>query len=171
VFRGFTQRAPLATRVYRFYILEALELLEQQDQDLDLLVMDDHLAAAENRLIQKLQLAVRGPKRNGLFALWLFLRACEGVLPPDPLSGRAHRRRLESLERRLSSLSLQPSLRQALAGSTKQLSEGTGDAAVTALKLLVAPVREAIGDQASDAITLAARTAKGTLQQRETVGS
>lgn len=133
--------------------------------------MDDHLTAAENRLIQMLQLAVRGPKRNGLFALWLFLRACEGALPPDPLSGRAHRRRLESLERRLSSLSLQPSLRRALAGSMTELSEGTGDAAVAALKLLIGPVRETIGDQAGDAITLAARIAKGTLQQRETVRS
>jgi hypothetical protein len=82
-----------------------------------------------------------------------------------------HRRRLENLERRLSSLSLQPSLRRALNGSVRELSKGTGDAAVTALKLLVAPVREALGDQAGDAIALAVRTAKGTLQQREAVVS
>jgi len=133
--------------------------------------MDDHLAAAEHRLIQILQLAVRGPKRNGLFALWLFLRTCEGVLPPDPLTGRTHRRRLESLERRLSSLSLPPSLSRALVRSMTELGEGTGDAAVAALKLLIAPVRETIGDQAGDAITLATRAAKETLQQRETVES
>jgi len=129
--------------------------------------MNDHLAAVENRLAQRLQLAVRGPKRNGLFALWLFVRACEDVLPPNPLSARVHRRRLENLERRLSSLSLQPSFRRALAGSIRELNEGTAAAAITALKLLVAPTREALSDQAGDAIALALRTAKGTQQQRE----
>ncbi len=133
--------------------------------------MDRHLAVAENRLIQRLQGAVRGPKRNGLFALWLVLRACEGILHPNPLSGRVHRRRLEHLERRLSSLSLQPSLRRALAGSIRELAEGTDEAAVTALRLLVAPAREAIGDPIGDTIALAARTAKGASQHRETVKS
>jgi hypothetical protein len=82
-----------------------------------------------------------------------------------------HKRRLESLERRLSSLSLQPALKRALIGSLRELGEGTHAGAVTGLQLLVAPARETLGAEAADAIALAARTAKETMQQREGAAS
>src|SRR2546426_5581636 len=44
---------------------------------------------AEERLIALVAAAARGPKRDGLFALWLVVRAAEGVLPPRPVSGRS----------------------------------------------------------------------------------
>ncbi len=57
--------------------------------------------ACEARLIALLAEAARGPERDGLFALWLVLRAAEGLLPPTPVSSRNHRRRLQALQSRL----------------------------------------------------------------------
>ena len=130
--------------------------------------MNDHLIQAENRLVDCLQSAVRGPRRNGLFALWLLVRVCDDALPPTPLSGRAQRRRLDALVKRLSSLSLPPALRKALAGSIGELSEGADEKVVTALQRLVEPTNEAIGQEAADAIVQAVRAAKRTqrLEQR-----
>jgi hypothetical protein len=124
--------------------------------------MNDHLVQAENRLVDCLQLAVRGPRRNGLFALWLLVRVCDDTLPPIPLSGRAQRRRLDALEKRLSSLSLPASLRRALISSIRELAEGTDETAVTALQQLVEPANESIGRDAADAIALAVRSASRT---------
>jgi hypothetical protein len=130
--------------------------------------MNDHLVQAENRLVDCLQAAVRGPRRNGLFALWLLVRVCDDALPPTPLSGRAQRRRLDALVKRLSSLSLPPALRKALIGSIGELTEGADDAVVAALRGLVEPAHESVGQDAADAIAQALRTAKRTqrLDQR-----
>ncbi len=128
--------------------------------------MSDQLASAEDRLVAGLREAVRGPTRNGLFALWLFVRACDGLLPPDALSIRLHRRRLNGLERRLSSLSLHPPIRKALNGGLRELNEGTAGAAVAALQHLVAPAREALGSAVGDTMALAARTAKASARSR-----
>ncbi len=122
--------------------------------------MSEHLAAAEDRLLQAVAESARGPKRNGLFALWMFVRACDGVLPPDQLSARAHHRRLQGLERRLTSLSVPAPLRRALASGVKELAEGNGVAAGIALQRLVAPARETLGGEVADVIGLAARIAK-----------
>src|SRR5207253_3909319 len=62
--------------------------------------------AAEARLIGLVADAVRGPKREGLFALWLVVRSAEALLPPRPVSGTNHRRRLQALDARLASLAL-----------------------------------------------------------------
>src|SRR5437879_10221749 len=59
---------------------------------------------AEARLLTLVGEAVRGPKRDGLFALWLVLRAAEALLPPGSVSAKNHRRRLQALETRLASL-------------------------------------------------------------------
>ena len=56
--------------------------------------------AAEERLVGLVADAVRGPARQGLFALWLVVRSAEGLLPPHPVTGRNHRRRLQALEER-----------------------------------------------------------------------
>ncbi len=122
--------------------------------------MSEQLAATEDRLLQALATSARGPKRNGVFALWMFVRACDGVLPPDPLSPRAHHRRLQGLERRLTSLSLPAPLRRALASGLRELADGNGVSAGMALQRLIAPTRETLGSEVAEVIGLAARTTK-----------
>lgn len=122
--------------------------------------MSDHLAPTEERLLEVLADSARGLKRNGVFALWMFVRMCNGVLPPDELSTRAHRRRLQGLERRLSSLSVPAPLKRALASGIRELADGTGVAAGIALQRLVAPARETLGSEVADVIGFAAKIAK-----------
>src|SRR5260370_27263422 len=77
--------------------------------------------SAEARLIGLVADAVRGPKRDGLFALWLVVRAAEALLPPCPVSSKNHRRRLQALEARLGSLALPAPLRPAPAAAPPHL--------------------------------------------------
>ncbi len=129
--------------------------------------MNDALAATENRIIERFRDSVRGPKRNGLFALWLLMRTCDGVLPPSPLTQRSHRRRLESLKSRLSSLSLQPPLRKALTHGIDQLRDGTADAAARTIGSLVEPVRETLGADAGQSIAMALLAAESWCQSTD----
>ncbi|HEY2825726.1 MAG TPA: hypothetical protein VGI83_09295 [Gemmatimonadales bacterium] len=120
----------------------------------------DVLEPAGDRLIELLGGVARGPTRNAVFALWLFVHICEGLVAREPISDRTHQRRLQSLERRLSSLSLPAPLKRALAGGLSELAVGTAFAASVALYQLVAPVRENVGREAADAVALAARAAR-----------
>jgi hypothetical protein len=115
---------------------------------------------AEERLIGLVAESVRGPKRDGLFALWLVVRLAEGVLPPRPLSGKNHRRRLQALEARLSGLALPGPLKRAFAAARQHLEPATPAAAALVLSQLVAPAREVLGPEAGEAVTVAARTAR-----------
>lgn len=120
------------------------------------------LDATEDRLLEAMESIGRGPRQNGLFALWLFVRQCAGALPPDPLSHKAFANRCRRLERRLSSLSLPMPLRRALAGSFAELADGGSGHVHVALQQLVAPAREAIGRSAGDIMNQAARKARRT---------
>ena len=122
--------------------------------------MNDFFAPTEEHLIRNLQVAARGSQRNGIFALWLFVHFCDGMLPPCRMSDRANHRRLEALKRRLSSLSLAPPLRRALSGSLRELEVGTAAAASLVLRQLVAPVRDVLGAETAESVSLAARRAK-----------
>lgn len=115
-------------------------------------------------LLQLLSVTVRGPKREGVYALWLTLRIAEGYLLEPPLPERAARRRLSALEARLSSLTLPPPLRRALTAALTQLKEGNAAAVPGMLTALVAPARDTAGAEAGDAIQRAARAARSTLQ-------
>jgi hypothetical protein len=115
---------------------------------------------AEERLIGLAAVAARGPKRNGLFALWLVVRAAEALLPPQPVSGRNHRRRLQALQARLASLALPAPLRRAVVAARDHLEPGTAAAAALVLSQLVAPARDVLGPEAGDAIGVAARAAR-----------
>src|SRR5207249_963163 len=84
---------------------------------------------AEARLLALVGDAVRGPKRNGLFALWLVLRAAEALLPPGAVSAKNHRRRLQALETRLASLALPAPLKRALTAARHHLEAATPGAA------------------------------------------
>jgi hypothetical protein len=104
--------------------------------------------------------AVRGPARQGLFALWLVVRSAEALLPPHPVTGRNHRRRLQALEARLASLTLSGPLRRALAAARQHLEPATPAAAALVLSQLIAPAREVLGTEAGEAVAVAARTAR-----------
>jgi hypothetical protein len=126
--------------------------------------MLDRFTSAEDRLIDAMTNTGRGPKRNGLFALWLFLRLCRDRLPPDPVSERAQRRHLENVNRRLSSLSLPAPLRRALATSMRDLRDAGLGPLATALQQLAAPARETVGAEAGDAIAQLARRVRAAVR-------
>ena len=114
----------------------------------------------EERLIGLVADAVRGPARQGLFALWLVVRSAEALLPPHPVTARNHRRRLQALEARLASLALSGPLRRALAAASQHLEPATPAAAALVLSQLVAPAREVLGPEAGEALAVAARAAR-----------
>ena len=102
----------------------------------------------------------RGPKRGGIFALWLTMRVAQDLLLDPPPPERAQRRRVQALERRLSSLSMPTPLRRALGAATSQLRDARPETAAQVLSQLVAPARESGGTEAGDAVALAARQAR-----------
>jgi hypothetical protein len=115
---------------------------------------------SEERLIELIAAAARGPKRDGLFALWLVLRAAEGLLGSAPVGSRNHRRRLQALEGRIATLALPAPLQRALAAARAHLEPATPEAGALVLSQLVAPARDVLGGDAAEAIMLAARRAR-----------
>ncbi len=111
-------------------------------------------------LLQVLNGAVRGPRREGVYALWLTLRVAEGYLLDPPLPERAARRRLAALETRLSSLTLPPPLRRALTTALMQIRDGGAPAIPGVLHALIAPARDTTGAEAADAVQRATRAAR-----------
>jgi hypothetical protein len=115
-------------------------------------------------LLTLLSESVRGPKREGIFALWLTLRVAQDLLLEPPPLERAHRRRVQALEQRLSSLTVPPPLRRALTAAVSQLREARPESVAQVLSQLVAPARESGGAVAGEALTLAARAARAALK-------
>jgi hypothetical protein len=99
----------------------------------------------------------RGPRREGLFALWLTLRIAEDSFLQPPPPERAARRRVALLEQRLSSLILPAPLRRALPAVLSELREPGLEHATLALQQLITPAREALGAEAGEAVGRAAR--------------
>jgi hypothetical protein len=120
---------------------------------------------AATALLSLLRQTGRGPKRGGIFALWLTLRVAQGLLLDPPLQERAQRRRILALEHRLSSITMAPPLRRALAGALNQLKDLRPDSAAQVLALLVAPARDVGGTEAGDALALAAKAARQKLSE------
>jgi hypothetical protein len=119
---------------------------------------------AATALLGALPRTARGPRREGIFALWLTVRVAQDLLRDPPPAERAHRRRLQALEHRLSSLTMPPPLRRALAAAISQLREGSPETAAQVLSQLVAPAREAGGTDAGEALAQAARAARSVLR-------
>jgi hypothetical protein len=115
---------------------------------------------AQVELVELLPRTGRGPKREGVFALWLTVRVAQDLLLDPPMPDRTARRRLLALESRLSSLTLPPPLRRALAGALLQLREEGATGVPLALGSLVAPARESTGSEAGEALQRAARAAR-----------
>jgi hypothetical protein len=118
---------------------------------------------AATALLQLLPQTGRGPRREGIFALWLTVRVAQDLVREFPAE-RAHRRRLQALEQRLSSLTLPPPLRRALAAAISQLRDARSETAVQVLSQLVAPARESGGAEAGEAVAHAARAARTALR-------
>ena len=112
----------------------------------------------EERLVALLAEAGRGPKRDGLYALWLVVRAAEALLGPDRVSPKNHRRRLQATELRLGGLALPAPLKRALIAARQHLEAATPEAAVGVLRQLLAPAREVLGAEAAEAVSLAVRS-------------
>src|SRR5574337_590959 len=115
---------------------------------------------AATALVDLLSGTARGPRRTGLFALWLVVRVVEDLRLDPPTPERARRRRLAAVEARFATLALPAPLRRALGASVAQLREGPGDRGVLALGQLMAPVRDTLGSDAADALAAAVRRAR-----------
>ena len=118
---------------------------------------------ATTALIELLPRTARGPRREGVFALWLTVRVTQDLLLDPPTPERAYRRRIAALEQRLSSLTIPAPLRRALSAAITQLRDARPDVAPSVLSQLTAPAREAAGQEAGDAVALAARAARQAL--------
>lgn len=103
-------------------------------------------------ILESLASAERGPRRDGTFAIWLVVRAARDLALAPDWPERAHRRRLQALERRLTSLSLSPPLRRALGMALAQVRDLDPEAATQALTQLVGPAREALGSEVAEGI-------------------
>jgi hypothetical protein len=77
--------------------------------------------SASAELVRLLARTARGPRREGIYALWLTVRVTQDLLAVPPIAERAHRRRVQALEHRLATLTLPPQLRRALAAALLQL--------------------------------------------------
>lgn len=121
----------------------------------------------EARLIDAMTQAARGPQRNGLYALWLIMRTCGGLLPPDPLSERVHLQRVDYLERRLSSLSLPAPLRRAVPGCLRELRTPSSVTPALVLQHLVVPTQDAVGGSIAALLTTMARAAQKAAREME----
>lgn len=117
-------------------------------------------SASEERLVALAAAETRGPRRDGLFALWLVVRAAEGVLPPEPVSPAAHRRRVQAIRTRVGALALPAPLKRALSAACHHLEPATPAAAVVVLRQLIAPARDVLGTDAAEAVNHAARAAR-----------
>ena len=122
--------------------------------------------ASEERLVALAAAETRGPRRDGLYALWLVVRAAEAVLPPDPVARKAHHRRLQAIAGRLGGLALAAPLKRALTAACQHLEPATPAAAASVLSQLVAPARDVLGPEVGDAVQHAARTARAAAAPR-----
>ena len=106
----------------------------------------------------------RGPRREGVFALWLTVRVTEDLLLVPPHPERAVRRRVAALEHRLSSLTFPAPLRRALAAALIELKSPAPGQAALVLQQLVAPAREALGAEAGEVVARGARAGRAVGQ-------
>jgi hypothetical protein len=115
---------------------------------------------AASALLTLLAEVGRGPKRGGIFALWLTVRVAQDLLLDPAPAERSQRRRVQALEQRISSLTMPPPLRRALGAAVQQLRDARAETAAQVLSQLVAPARDTAGPAAGEAVALAARQAR-----------
>jgi hypothetical protein len=121
-------------------------------------------------LIEALDRSTRGPRRQGIFALWLTLRVALDLCIDPPIPERATRRRIAAVERRISSLTLPPPLRRALNGALDELKEASPEAPVRVLRQLAAPAGDTLGPPMRDTVARAAQAATQHSEKGKKVG-
>ena len=102
--------------------------------------------------------SARGPERDGVFALWLVVRAALGAAPPAAPAARQPER-LRALAARLKSLNAPAPLRRSLTAAIADLNAPRVAPAVV-LSHLVAPSAECLSRKVADAVSAAARAAR-----------
>jgi hypothetical protein len=116
------------------------------------------LPATDAAFATALAESARGPDRDGIFALWLVVRAALGCAPPLTPPAR-NAERLRDLGVRIRSLNAPAPLRRALTAATSDLASPKSTAAVI-LSHLVAPTSECLSRKLADAVSAAARAAR-----------
>lgn len=114
-------------------------------------------AAALGTLLRTQDALPRGPKREGVFALWLFARVAIDVGESADGMDRSDRKRCALLARRLAPLAVPRPLGRGLASALSILEAGTPQSARVALSQLVAPARDSIDHDVGEAVALLAR--------------
>ena len=99
----------------------------------------------------------RGEGRDGVFALWLVVRAALGAAPPVATPAR-QQERLRAVAARLKSLHPPAPLRRSLQAAIADLQQAT--AASIVLAQLVAPTAECHGRALAEVVSAAARAAR-----------
>jgi hypothetical protein len=103
--------------------------------------------------------SARGPERDGVFALWLVVRAALAAAPPaTPPARQADR--LRALAGRLRSLMAPAPLRRSLVAAIGDLSSARGVSPAVVLAQLTAPAAECLGRRVAEAVQAAARAAR-----------
>jgi hypothetical protein len=131
--------------------------------------MRNPLDQTRTELISQLSTTARGPRRNGVFALLLVVHTCSILLDPGAIQRRSYRKRLASMKKRLSSLSLPQPLRRAMRSTLEELGSASPRAVPLVLQLLAAPTRESVGSTPAAAITSAAHLTRETLSRTAAV--
>jgi hypothetical protein len=117
------------------------------------------LAAADDAFARALADSARGPQRDGVFALWLVVRAALTSAPSAPAAPR-QADRLRALASRLRSLNTPAPLRRSLSAALADLGAPRAAAPAVVLTQLAAPAAECLGRQAAEAVQAAARAAR-----------
>ncbi len=117
------------------------------------------LASADDSFAKALADSARGPQRDGVFALWLVVRAALAVAPPAAAPAR-QADRLRALAARIRSLNAPAPLRRSLTAAIADLGAPRGVPAGVVLTQLAAPAAECLGRPAAEAVQAAARAAR-----------
>lgn len=119
---------------------------------------------ATTRLTELMATAARGPRREGVYAVWLVVRAAEDRLATPPIAEKLLAKQLEALKHRIATLTPPAPIRRGVASALTLLAEAGPDSPAAALALLAAPARDALGAEVADAVSAAARAARGSRQ-------
>lgn len=118
------------------------------------------VAALDEALTMQLAAAARGPRREGLFALWIVVRAAADAAVQFAVEPALWPLRHEALVQRLSSLALSAPLRRALSAAVGMLATPSAANGALVLAHLAAPVRDVLGAAAAEAVDAAAHAAR-----------